>query len=103
ELSNILIKDMKVSSIYTPLELIANPINMTTRIEKKIKQGNSSVSRFEEKNLIEMLLKTQTQIEEIKMEGKDNNKLYMEAPAKIENILTQMDVNKEATHTITEF
>src|SRR5208337_1473779 len=103
ELLNILIKDMKVSGIYTPLELIANPINMTTNVEKKIRQGNSTVSRFEEKNLLGMLLKTQIQIDEIKMEGKENNKLYMEAPSKIKSILTQMDVNNEATRTITEF
>ncbi len=103
KLSNMLIQDMQVTGIYMPLELIANPIDMTTRIEKKVKRGDSSVSEFEEKNLIEMLLKTQTQIEEIKMEGKENNKLYMEAPAKIEHILTQMDVNKEARRTITEF
>ena len=103
ELLNILIKDMKVSGIYTPLELIANPINMTTNVEKKTRQGNSAVSRFEEKNLLGMLLKTQIQIDEIKMEGKENNKLYMEAPSKIKSILAQMDVNKEATRTITEF
>ncbi len=95
-------KDLPAQGIYTPTEILLNPVNLVTKIEKKIKRDNSSQLIIEERNLTEMIGRTQAEILAIQEEGKENNRMYMEAPEKISSILEEMKIGNEASRKITE-
>lgn len=94
--------DTYTQGIYTPTGILLNPVNLVTKIEKKIKKNNTNQLIVEERNLADMLGKTQVEISAIQEEGKENNRLYMEAPEKICSILEEMNIGSEASRKITE-
>lgn len=102
EMFDLIKKDFNTPGIFTPLGLLLNPVNIVTKIEKKIKKVNHNEIITEEKNLVEMLSKTAGEISAIQEEGKENNRQYMEAPVKINRILDEMNIGQDASRKITE-